>query len=69
MITAGSRPRPALIWVIRCLGVVPLVPNATMWLLIAEAPALVPATIVPWRCRSMTARPSAVPPITLERRS
>ena len=69
MITPGSRPRPALIWVMRCFGVVPLVPNATMWLLMAEAPALVPATISPCRCRSMMARPRAVPPITLERRS
>ena len=41
MMTPGSRPSPALICVIRCLGVVPLVPKATMWLLIADAPALV----------------------------
>ena len=69
MITPGSRPRPALIWVIRCLGVAPLVPKATMWLLMAEAPALVPATITPCRWRSMIARPSPVPPITLDSRS
>ena len=60
MTTPGRSPSPALIWVMRCLGEVPLVPNATMWLLIAEAPALVPAMIVPWRCRSMIARPRAV---------
>ena len=69
MITPGSSPRPALICVIRCLGVVPLVPKATMWVLMADAPALVPATIAPCLWRSMIARPSAVPPITLDRRS
>ena len=69
MITPGSRPRPALIWVMRCFGVAPLVPKATMWVLMAEAPALVPATIAPCRWRSMIARPSPVPPITLDRRS
>jgi hypothetical protein len=43
----GSSPRPALIWVMRCFGVAPLVPKATMWLAMAEAPALVPAMIAP----------------------
>ena len=69
MSTPGSRPRPALIWVIRCLGVAPPVPNATMWLPSAEAPALVPATIAPARCRAAIARPSRVPAMTLDRRS
>jgi hypothetical protein len=30
MSTPGSRPSPALIWVILCFGVAPLVPKATM---------------------------------------
>ena len=47
MSTPGSSPSPALIWVIRCFGVAPLVPNATMWLAMADAPALVPATTAP----------------------
>ena len=43
MTTSRSSPRPAASWVIRCLGVEPPAPNATMcedWML---APALVPA--------------------------
>ncbi len=40
---ARAAPRgPAAIWAIRCLGVAPDAPNAIMWLLIADAPALVP---------------------------
>src|SRR5574338_331938 len=69
MMTPGSSPSPALIWVMRCLGVAPLVPKATMWVLRAEAPADVPATMAPRRWRSAKARPSGVPPITLESRS
>ena len=42
MITLGSRPRPAAICTMRCLGVAPLAPNATMCELMALAPALVP---------------------------
>ncbi len=69
MSTPGRSPRPALICVMRCFGVAPLVPKATMWLAMAEAPALVPATMAPCRWRSTIARPRSVPPITLERRS
>ena len=46
-ITPGSIPSPAEIWAIRCFGVAPDAPNAIMWLLIAEAPADVPATTAP----------------------
>ena len=50
MITPGSTPRPAAIWAIRCLGVAPDAPNAIMWLLIADAPADVPAITAPsWK--------------------
>ena len=34
--TPGRMPRPAAIWTMRCLGVPPLAPKATMWLLIAR---------------------------------
>ena len=69
MITPGSTPRPAAIWAIRCFGVAPDAPNAIMWLLIAEAPALVPATTAPCRKRSRIASASRVPPIVEESRS
>ncbi len=36
MITPGSRPRPAATCAMRCLGVAPLAPKATMWLLMAR---------------------------------
>ena len=50
MITPGRTPRPAAIWAIRSLGVAPDAPNAIMWLLIAEAPAEVPAITAPcWK--------------------
>jgi hypothetical protein len=47
--TPGRMPRPAAIWTMRCFGVEPLAPNATMCVLIAEAPALVPAITAPSR--------------------
>ena len=53
----------------RCLGVAPLAPNATMCVLIAEAPALVPATTEPWRWRRVIASASGVPPIVEDSRS
>ncbi len=62
MMTPGSTPSPAAIWAIRCLGVAPDAPNAIMWLHIAEAPALVPATTAPSRKRSRIASASRVPP-------
>ncbi len=61
--TPGRTPRPAAIWAIRCLGVAPDAPNAIMWLDIAEAPAVVPATTAPSRNRSMIASARSVPPI------
>ena len=61
--TPGRMPRPAAIWTIRCLGVPPLAPNATMWVLIADAPALVPATTEPCRWRPTIAWARLVPPM------
>ncbi len=61
--TPGRTPRPAAIWAIRCFGVAPEAPKAIMWLLIAHAPADVPATTAPWRKRSRTASARLVPPI------
>ena len=67
--TPGSTPRPAAIWAMRCFGVAPDAPNAIMWLDIALAPALVPATTAPWRNWSSTASASRVPPIVDDSRS
>ena len=67
--TPGSTPSPAAIWAMRCFGVAPDAPNAIMWLDIALAPALVPATTAPWRNWSSTASASRVPPIVDDSRS
>src|SRR5689334_12751435 len=61
MTTSRIRPRPAASWVIRCFGVEPPVPKATMcedWML---APALVPPTTTPRRWAALMASPNAVP--------
>ena len=44
-------------------------PKAIMWLLIADAPADVPATTAPWRNRSRIASARRVPPIVETSRS
>ena len=66
MTVVRSRPSPAATWVIRCLGVAPPGPKATMcddWML---APADVPPTTAPrWWART-TASPTGVPQITAE---
>src|SRR4051812_39409500 len=66
MTVVFSRPSPAAIWVIRCLGVVPPVPNATMWEDWMLAPADVPATTAPRSCARRTASPTGVPQMTAE---
>ena len=56
--TSRTSPRPAASWVIRCLGVEPPVPKATMcedWML---APAQVPPTTTPRACAAMIASPN-----------
>ena len=57
----SSKPRPAATWVIRCFGVAPPTPKATMcedWML---APALVPAMTTPRSCAARIASPNGVP--------
>ena len=70
MITLGSIPRPAAIWAMRCLGVAPLAPNATMWLLIARRTGARAGNdrACPERSQRWPA-PRRVPPIVDESRS
>ena len=67
--TSGRTPRPAASWAMRCRGDAPLAPKATMWVLIAEAPALVPAITAPAAWRSWMMWAIKVPPIVELRRS
>ena len=53
----------------RCFGVAPEAPKAIMWLLIALAPADVPAMTAPLRNRSRIESASRVPPIVEDSRS
>ena len=52
----------------RFLGVGPALPNATMWLAMALAPADVPAITAPRSCARKRASPSLVPATTWVRR-
>ena len=61
MTDEDSSPSPAATWVIRCLGVAPPEPKATMWLDWMLAPAEVPATTAPRRWARTMASPTGVP--------
>ena len=66
MTVVWIRPSPAATWVIRCLGVDPPTPKATMcddWML---APAEVPATTAPRSLARRIASPTGVPQIAPE---
>ncbi len=61
MTQPSTRPSPEASWVIRCLGVAPPLPNATMcddWKL---APADVPPIVTPRAWASLIASPNGVP--------